>query len=150
MTLSEQVKAVAQARKTYAELQKLKDAAYATWAETNKDLLNNVGVAQTMMTQAEADLREAALAEYRETGNARPIAGVQVKIFLELAYDPKEALKWAKEHFLAIALDRKEFESIAKSSPHNIEGLVRFTEVPRVQIATDLDKALEGVADART
>jgi len=52
-----------------------------------------------------------------------------------LDYDPKEALKWAMEHQIALSLDKSSFDKFAKATPLDF---VTIREEPRAQIAQNL------------
>lgn len=84
---------------------------------------------------AETTVRGLAVATYLETGNKAPTNGVSVVESTKLKYDPATAFEWATEHKVALALDAKAFEKIAKATPLPFV----MTEVtPTARIATDL------------
>ena len=66
--------------------------------------------------------------------------GVAIRIVTKLRYDDAEALKWAKHHDVALALDKRTFEKVAAVTPPDFVEIV--TE-PQAMIATDLEKALK-------
>jgi len=93
---------------------------------------------------AEMGLKALALAHFKRTGEAKPTAGVEVKLFKGYEYDAAVALAWAKDKQMALipeALDRKALDKIASVTPL---PFVTITETPKAQIAVDLDKALGG------
>ena len=92
------------------------------------------------LEQAEAKLREITLAAYAETGNKTPAPGVGIREAAKLVYDERDALGWAKEHHLALQLDRKAFEKIAKAD--KLDCVEYLTEIVAT-IATDLSPYLE-------
>jgi hypothetical protein len=57
-----------------------------------------------------------------------------------LVYDAAEALEWAKAHDMALALDKKAFETIAKASPL---PFVTVEESVTVTLPTDTTKLWE-------
>jgi hypothetical protein len=101
--------------------------------------------------EAEATLRTSTLAHYEQTREARPAAGVQVKLYTRLEYDQEKADSWTRERGLARipekiipeTLDRRAFEKIARATV--IDFVVKKQE-PKVTIATDLEKALNKAA----
>lgn len=105
--------------------------------------------AQARLIDAEVELRSAALKEFEATGNKKPVAGVEVKLFEELHFDHDVALAWAREHNIALLperLDVKTFEKVAKTTKPDF---VTVVERPQVTLAKDLDKALaEAEVDA--
>ena len=69
------------------------------------------------MEQAEAALRQLAVQRYQATGQKTLAPGVKVRDLTRLTYDPQTALAWAIEHRLALRLDVKAFEQIARVTP---------------------------------
>lgn len=138
--LVEQIKVVAQAREHQAFLSDLKKKRLEEWETQHAGLLADIAENSKFLAEAETLLREATIKVYRETGNKAPALGVSVKIFQTLDYDPKEALKWAMSHQVALSLDKKSFEGFAKATPLDF---VSVNDEPRAQIATDLSKVLE-------
>ena len=111
------------------------------WEEQNASLIAQARGAEQELAEQESRLREMGLERFQETGDKRPGLGVEVKMFSEPRYEQDQALEWAIEHKLALSLDRKAFEGMAK---HGAIPFVRFEQVYRAQIASDLSKALEG------
>ena len=140
MELRDQVIEVARLRQNVAVaadiVRKLREA----WDIEHQGELVLLKGTQDDLAQAEAILRDAAVIAFKETGNKAPVPGVGIRDKTILDYLPSEALTWAKEHGLALALNTKEFETIAKS------GQVPFVKIhtePQATIATDLAKVLE-------
>ena len=133
--LNEQIKVVIEARELAREANERKIEAYQKWVDDHSQLIANESDAKNYCQEAETKLRELTLEAYSQTGNKAPVPGVTVKIFQTLDYDPKEALKWALHHEIALSLDKKSFETFAKATPLEF---VSITEEPRAQIATQL------------
>jgi len=133
--LKAQIKVVARTRGKASELKEQRDILLEDWNKANQVLLDTLTQAGADVAVEEAKLRELTLQAYTETGNKSPAEGVSVKIFQTLDYDPKEALKWALHHEIALSLDKKSFETFAKATPLEF---VSITEEPRAQIATKL------------
>jgi len=134
--LKEQIKVVATARQRTLAFKNQRDALLEEWNKTHQVLFDALTQSSADVAIEEAKLRELTLLAYAETGNRAPVPGVSVKIFQMLDYDPKEALKWAISHRLALKLDVPAFEKIAKVE--DIPFVIITTE-PRAQIATNLD-----------
>lgn len=134
--LKEQIRAVAKARAMAKEALDAKTAARLLWESEHKDLIINAEETDRFRQLAEDNLRLMTLQAYAETGDKAPTEGVSVKLFQVLDYDPKEALKWAMEHQIALSLDKKSFEGFAKATPLDF---VTISEEPRAQIATKLE-----------
>jgi len=81
----------------------------------NEDLIKSIGDLAEKQTEAETNIREQALSEYEKTGEKKFGCGVGIRIMKSLIYEEKQALTWAKTHSLALKLDRRAFENIAKA-----------------------------------
>src|SRR3990167_809369 len=142
MELKEQIGKIAQLRKDSAFFKGLKAKSFTEWNDKNRELLDKITELESSLVNSENTLRSQAVADYVLTAacgkeNKNPIPGIEIKLFQEIRYDPTEAFVWAKEHNLALALDVKAFEKIAKTSPL---GFVAMAQIPRAQIASDLSK----------
>jgi len=51
---------------------------------------------------------------YQVTGSKELASGVRVREMTRLTYDPQDALAWAIEHRLALILDSKTFDQLAR------------------------------------
>ena len=130
-----QIEVVVLARENAQRARDSKSVAYSAWEQEYKSLLDSVTATSELVAEEEAKLRALTLQAYEQTGNKAPALGVSVKIFQTLDYDPKEALKWAMAHQIALSLDKKSFETFAKATPLEF---VTIGEEPRAQIATEL------------
>jgi len=139
VSLLDQIKEVAKAREQKFLLGMAKQRSYEQWLETNLELMEQLANAETEVTEQEALLRELTIKAYNETGSKAPAPGVGIRELTKLDYDPKEALKWALEHKIALSLDKKTFEGFAKTTPLDF---VAVTEELQATIATDLTQYL--------
>ncbi|MDZ4246177.1 MAG: hypothetical protein U1D67_03550 [Dehalococcoidia bacterium] len=135
------VRRVAELRNALSGLKEERARLEARFEDETKGLSESIELYQKRLEYSEDSLRTAALEQFKLDGNRKPTPGVEVKMFTELTYEPKQALAWAMEHKIALALDKKVFEYIAKQGTPGTE-FASVTETPRAQIATDLDKAL--------
>lgn len=134
--LQEQIKVVARARQRVEVLVATKSDRMARWEEDNKDLLDANADATKYVAEMETLLRELTLQAYAETGNKAPAVGVGIREVTVLTYDGKVAFDWAKAHKMALQLDKKAFEKIAKADPPDF---VKITTEPQATIATELE-----------
>lgn len=109
----ELINSVVALRTTNAEINEVVKAKYAEFERANAELLDSKRVVAERLSEAEAELRAAILALYKITGDKKPAQGCGVRVGLRLVYDAAKALEWAKEHGLALSLDKKSFEAIA-------------------------------------
>jgi hypothetical protein len=140
MTLTEQIKLVAELRKKHTEMVEKKKQMYDEFISQHVEYFGDVVTAETKMKEAETKLREMTIEAYNETGDKQPAYGVGVKVIKILDYDIKEAYEWAIRHNMATILDVKNFEKVAKASPLEF---VTYGEKLTATIATDLSKYLE-------
>jgi len=110
------------------------------WEVEHADLLQRVKVEAEILATREAQLREHGLSLYTKTGDKAPCPGVGIRSMTRLQYDAADALKWAKHHDVALALDKSTFEKIARVTPPEF---VEIIVEPQATIATDLVAALK-------
>jgi len=135
---TELVQAVDEVRLLREELAFLKEQynrAFEKFLEVYEPLISRKNSKAQELTEAESRLRQLAEDAYRQTNDKNPVAGVKIRLVTKLNYDPQDALNWAIEHKLALALDTKAFEKIAKTSPMDF---VLVESVPQATIARDL------------
>ena len=129
-------------RETLEGLASAKNASYQKWQEENGEFLESLRSTAITVGYLEAEIRAAGVRAYRETGNKRPFPGVEVGVFEVLSYEDAEALLWAQTHQVALVLDKRVFEGLAKGPVgYQMKFLTRY-EVPRAQIAKDIGAAL--------
>ena len=87
------------------------------WTLQHAALLQEEALRQASLEQAEAALRQLAVQRYQATGQKTLAPGVKVRDLTRLTYDPQVALAWAIEHHLALRLDVKAFEQLARITP---------------------------------
>lgn len=105
----------------------------------NAGLIAQVTEAKAKLTEEETTLRAMTVACYQATGVKKPGPGVSISETTSVDYELKEAFDWAVANKMALSLDVKGFEQIAKATSL---PFVTVSKVPRATIATDLGKAL--------
>jgi hypothetical protein len=114
MTLDEAIQTVVAARMQYytvhTQVQHLREA----WATHYAPLLQEEAFHKQIVRQAEAALRRLAIETYQATGSKDIAPGVKVREMTRLTYDPQDALTWAIEHRIALMLDSKTFDALAR------------------------------------
>ncbi len=97
--------------------------------------------ADKFLGDAEAELKAAAVVLYNETKEKRPIDKVEIKIFKELDYDPKEVETWCRTFSPAmLTLNKKAFEKVAENLT---DAPVKVNVIPKCNLGTDLSQYLE-------
>ena len=133
--MKELILAVIVTRKQVSALAEDFRASLAVWQAEHAGLIADLTEARVALEGAEKGLREAAIALYERTGEKKPAPGVEVKMGTKLIYEEAEALGWAFDHHLALLLDKRAFEKIAKASAL---AFVVVEQVPFATIATEL------------
>lgn len=134
--LEEQIKVVVEARGRLGSAVAVKNAIQAEYEADNKDMFDAIKVVSNEVDKAESLLRELTLLAFAETGDKAPAVGVGIREVTKLEYDGKVAFDWAKAHKMALKLDTKAFEKIAKVSPPDF---VKIITEPQATIATNLE-----------
>lgn len=93
---------------------KIKKAAFE--AENTK-LIDGIIEKQEQLDNHKAIITEQAKEEYEATTQKKLLGGIGIRIVKLLTYELTEALSWAKKHDMALSLDKKLFENIAKTQP---------------------------------
>ena len=137
--LLEQIRVVVKARELAQGANEAKKLAMGEWETQHADLLNSVGLLGQQQGEAETRLRELTLQAYAETGNKAPAEGVGIRERTVLTYDGKVAFDWAKAHKMALQLDKKAFEKIAKA---DTPDFVKVSTEAIATIATELNNLI--------
>jgi hypothetical protein len=137
--IKEQIKVVVEARQAAAvAAENFKQAKVAFEVEHCAviDLATSTAKARL---EAEDKLRELILEAFALTGEKAPVPGVGVRVNQILVYDPKLAFDWAKAHKVALLLDKKAFEKMAKAGDELRPSFVEIIDVPTATIAEELE-----------
>ena len=104
--------------------------AFEQFREQQKSTLEDIENCNLVIGGLTTDIKAEALTEYEKTGNKKLEFGVGIRVMSKMNYDPIKAFDWAKEHQLAIMLDKKSFEKHAKADE------LDFVEISEVATAT--------------
>ena len=102
--------------------------------------LSAASASRSAVSLAASAVREAALAEFRQTGDKAPAKGVSIRLFKTYKYDATEAINWcALNAPTFLAIDAKRFERAAEQ----LDGApVTIEYDPQPAIAGDLSEYL--------
>jgi peroxiredoxin len=89
--------------------------------------------------ELEQQIRQKALEEYQLTKQKTLYGGVGIRVRTKLIYDKDRALEWALDHKMAMSLDMRKFEEIAKTKPQGVD-FVKFEEEVIATIPKDIGK----------
>lgn len=132
------VQEVAQARAALGEAKAALERTLAPVAEAHAQATAAVKQAAAVVADREAQAKALGLAHFATHEQAKPVPGLEIKLFEVLVYDPAVALAWCLEKGIAItppALDVTAFEALAKVTPL---PFVTKQQEPRAQLAKTL------------
>lgn len=93
----------------------------------NQNLINKRNGLKHEIIQTTNIIKEKAVKLFHKTGEKKFENGnVFIKEFTQLNYEDEYALDWAKEHDMCLQLNKKAFESIAKT------GEIEFVETTKI------------------
>ena len=117
MTIDEAMQEVIKARKAYQAIKAHVDALRQEFTARYAAVFHHELASKQAVAEAEATLRALALDAYMHTGTKTLAPGVVIREMTRLHYDRDVALAWAMQHKLALVLDVKTFEQLAKILP---------------------------------
>lgn len=83
----------------------------------NIELIDHIYTSQEQLDNHKEVITEQAKEEYEATSQKKLLGNIGIRITKVLTYELSEALSWAKKHDMALCLDKKIFEKIAKTDP---------------------------------
>lgn len=98
-----------------AELKTKKDEIQKKFIEDNEALIGKIAGLSSELDLDKDQFKEQAILVFEQTKEKKLIGGLGIREGVELIYDPEVAFGWAKEHSLALTLDKKRFEQLAKT-----------------------------------
>ena len=137
---------ISELRGTVTDDKRAKQQMYEDFEKANEGLFGVMRDKQEELTAIEEKLRTVALEEHLRTGEKKLYGGVGIRIAKVLGYDDKEALDWAIGHNMALQLDKRAFEKIAKTTPVEC---VTITEVPKATIPVKIEIGEMGYGEFR-
>jgi len=85
--------------------------------EENQLLMQEIFDLDDLQNNVKDKFKEQALVMFEKTQQKKLIGGIGIRVGTNLLYEPEKALSWAKEHNLALYLDKRNFEQLAKTQP---------------------------------
>jgi len=85
------------------------------FSKENEGLISAIGTSSEEIILGKEILRENAEVGFVKDSNKKRLGGIGIRIIKKLEYQETDAFNWAKEHNLALSLDKKRFEQIAKT-----------------------------------
>ena len=144
--LAERLRHVAACRRTLRERQDDLARRRDDFERDNQVLMGIIASRSEELDAAERVVRALALTHYEATQDLRPTPGVSVKVYETLAiHDAVTALAWARMSGIGLVPETVDARALLKVAKVTRLPFVTYGAEPRVQIATDLEKALEFV-----
>ena len=129
--MKERIVKLKELREQMEKLNARKKAANEKYLADNNELFSEVEKLAGQLNQTETEIKELALNEYSETGEKKLKFGVGIRILKQLQYGEDEAFTWAKEHSMALSLDKRAFDKIARVDKIDF---VQIKEVPQATL----------------
>ena len=100
------------------------------------ELLEKRESAKQHIIATEKSIRDTAIKIHQATGNKKLSCGVKIRLMINAYYDDRKAFEWAMEHAIALKLDAKVFEEIAKTRAGGSKDMdfVELMQVPQATI----------------
>ena len=114
MMVHDAIQLVRQARLQYQATKAQADELRRAFHIEHEVVFQQESASKQAVAEAEAALRDLALDEYMHIGAKTIAPGVVIHEATRQQYDRDKALEWAIEHRLALVLDVKTFEKLAK------------------------------------
>ncbi len=92
-----------------------KDEILEKFEEDNGALMKRIEELSCELDSDKEQFKLQAIQLFEKTKEKKLIGGIGIREGTELVYNSLEALKWAIDHNLALTLDRKRFEQLAKT-----------------------------------
>lgn len=109
--------------------------AFEKFQKEQECLLEDIESKKVIIDDLRRDIKAEALEVYNKDGTKKFDCGVGIRIMNKIEYDINEAFDWAKEHQMALSLDKKAFEKISKV---DTPDFVRISEVATATIPMKL------------
>ena len=87
----------------------------ADFEELNKEVFDKKDKVRAKIAELKVEIWEEEEKGFYSDGIKQRLGGIGIRVGKVLEYDEMTALKWAKEHDLALTLDKKRFEQLAKT-----------------------------------
>lgn len=136
--LKGKISILAELRETQKQLDQQYYEVFQRFQEQNKDLIESRENMKKTVGETEQWIRQTALEIYGVTHEKKLAGGIGIKIMTQYNYEEQKAYDWAIEHNMALALDKKAFESIVKiQKPEQMKtNGIDFVEILEKPIAT--------------
>lgn len=109
----DKLKAISEIRAELTEKTEEKRIIQEKFVKNNENLFDDITCLKLSLGEAEKIVKDMAIEEFKKTNNKKLPGGMGIRIMRTIGYNEDVALIWAKNHKLALDLNKKEFEKIA-------------------------------------
>ena len=124
------------------KLQTQREAQREQWEKEHENEIGALNKGKEELSNVETELRALGLADYAITREKKLLGGLGIRIMKKLEYEPGKAFNWAEKHGIGLALDKRAFESFAKSQENDLKkaklDFVEFKEEPITTIPKEI------------
>ena len=142
MNVEKQLEELKAVRERLQEQKDQYNTEYDNFVEQHKELTASIGESKNRIFDLITDIKLEAIKEYEKTGNKTLMGGVKIKLIPQMKYDVDKALKWAIYHEIALSLDKRRFEQLAKiediAKTDDLD-FVEIEEIPHATIPTNIE-----------
>ena len=92
-----------------------KEEVIKKFEEENKEMLDRITKLAEEQDLEKSQFKEQAIELFEKTKEKKLLCGLGIREGISLVYEEEKAFTWAKEHSLALGLDKKRFEQLAKT-----------------------------------
>jgi len=86
----------------------------------NSELFDKTIMLNEKIKTSKAMLSDDALVEFQKNGEKKLLGGIGIRVGAKLIYEETKAFEWAKQHAMALQLDKRAFEKIVKADPTTV------------------------------
>ena len=133
--MKELIEKLKESRSKYNELKTQYKTDLELFKLEHEGMLSSMEREELNMAEFTDIISQRAIKEYNKTGIKTLYGGIGIRVMQRLEYNPTRAVEWAKKHSIALMLDKKAFEKIAKIEDINF---VTKREIPTVTIPREL------------
>lgn len=112
-----------------------KEKLFEEFKQKNKWIFDELDNLNFSIEKTQGIIKNKALELFEKTGEKKLDYGVGIRVMKKLDYNESVAFDWAKSHNLALKLDKKKFEKIAKAEEI---GFVKILEEPIATIPSKI------------
>ena len=119
--MAEKLKELSAVREAVGSIDKKLQAQREQWEKEHENEIGALNKGKEDLAGVETELRALALGDYAITREKKLTGGLGIRIMKKLEYEPNKAFNWAEVHGIGLMLDKRAFESFAKSQEKDLK-----------------------------